>query len=389
MPPTGSHISSAADRGAPRCLRIAHLCAGTLYGGVETFLETWVDHERGAGLESRFLIGWEGRHAEMLRTRGAGVEIVGGARLSRPWQILDVRRRIRESLRRDRPDLVVVHSGWTQWVMGPAARSLNLPLVLWIHNELPARSLLHSLARRVIPAGIIANSRFTASTVGPWYAGKPEVIYCPVPASAPGTPEERSRLRRELKTPDDAFVLFQASRLQDWKGHRNGLRALARLKDRTGWVWWIAGGAQRPEEIAYQHGLVQEAESLGIADRLRWLGHRTDVPALLNACDAYLQVNATPEPFGVAFMEALLAARPVVTADAGGVAELVTDGCGARVKPGDAAQLAAVLDRWMTDRELVHRLGAAGPGVAREACDPVRQLERIASVLKRIHTSPA
>jgi glycosyltransferase involved in cell wall biosynthesis len=365
------------------------MCAGNLYGGVETFLETWVDFERSAGLESRFLIGWEGRHAEALRQRGAGVEIVGGARLSRPWQLLGVRRRLRESLRRNRPDLVVVHSGWTQWVMGPAARSLGIPLVLWVHNELPARSLLHSFARRVTPAGIVANSRFTASTVGSWYAQKVEVIYCPVPPPNSGAPGDRKRLRSELKTADDAFVLLQASRLQEWKGHRNALQALARLKDRTDWVWWIAGGAQRPEEIDYQQRLVREAEGLGIADHLRWLGHRADVAGLLNACDAYLQVNATPEPFGVAFMEALLAARPVVTADAGGIAEIVTDACGARVVPGNAPQLAGVLNRWMDDRELVRRLGAGGPLVAREVCDPAQQLVRIARVLKQIQSQAA
>ena len=389
MSSIGSHPSSIPDRGEPRCLRVAHLCAGNLYGGVETLLETWVDYERRAGLESRFLIGWDGRHAEALRQRGAGVEIVGGARLSRPWQLLAVRRRIRESLLRKRPDLGVVHSGWTQWVMGPAARSLRIPLVLWVHNELPARSLLHSFASRVTPAGIVANSRFTASTVGLWYERKPEVIYCPVAPSTPGTPADRSGIRSELKSSADAFVLLQASRLQDWKGHRNALHALARLKERSDWSWWIAGGAQRPEEIAYQQGLEQEAEALGIADRLRWLGHRTDVVALLNACDAYIQVNATPEPFGVAFMESLFAARPVVTADAGGVAEIVTDACGARVVPGDVAQLAAVLMRWMEDRELVRRLGAAGPAIAREACDPSQQLGRIAGVLRRIQTQAA
>ncbi len=388
MVPPGSSLKPDSSDATPHPLRVAHLCAGNLYGGVETFLETWVSQERAAGLESRFLIGWDGRHAEELRKLGAPVELVGGARLSRPWQVLGVRRRIRESLARNRPDVVVVHSGWTQWVMGPPARALGIPLVLWVHNELPSRSLLHQFARRVRPSGILANSQFTANTVPAWYGVQPTVIFCPVAAPAPAPDSSRSQLRSALTTPPDAFVLLQASRLQEWKGHRNGLRALGRLKDRKDWFWWIAGGAQRPEEGAYQASLVREAESLGIADRIRWLGHRTDVARLLDASDAYLQVNVTPEPFGVAFIESLYAARPVVTADAGGIAEVVTSACGVRVVPGDDAQLASVLTQWMSDRPEVQRLGAAGPAVARLSCDPHQQLERIAAELRRIHSLP-
>ena len=383
----GSNLKADPSYATPYPLRVAHLCAGNLYGGVETFLETWVSHERAAGLESRFLIGWDGRHAEQLRKLGAPVELVGGARLSRPWQVLGVRRRIQESLALNRPDVVVVHSGWTQWVMGPPARALGIPLVLWVHNELPSRSVLHQFARRVRPSGILANSQFTANTVPAWYGLQPTVIYCPVAAPAPPPDGCRSHLRSTLTTPADAFVLLQASRLQEWKGHRNGLRALGRLRDRKEWIWWIAGGVQRPEEAAYQASLVREAESLGITDRIRWLGHRTDVAHLLNACDAYLQVNVTPEPFGVSFMESLYAARPVVTADAGGIAEVVTPSCGTRVVAGDDAQLASVLAQWMSDRSKVQTLGAAGPEVARLVCDPQRQIKRIAEELRRIHTT--
>lgn len=386
MAPSGSCLHPDPSPATPPRLRVAHLCAGNLYGGVETFLETWVSCERAAGLKSQFLIGWDGRHAEELRKLGAPVELVGGARLSRPWQVLGVRRRTQEFLARNRPDLVVVHSGWTQWVMGPPARSLGIPLVLWVHNELPSRSLLHQFARRVRPAGILANSQFTANTVPAWYRVQPSVIYYPVAAGVPAPDGSRSHLRSTLTTPADAFVLLQASRLQEWKGHRNGLRALGRLRDRTDWMWWIAGGVQRPEEAAYRASLVREAESLGIADRIRWLGHRSDVAHLLDACDAYLQVNVTPEPFGVSFLESLYAARPVVTAGAGGIAEVVTADCGALVAPGNESQLASVLSQWMSDRPGVQRLGATGPAVAKRACDPHRQIEQIAAELRRIHS---
>lgn len=364
-------------------LKIAHLCAGNLYGGVETFLETFVRHESAAGLESHFVVGWDGRHAEGLRSAGAGVEIVGGARLSRPWQILKVRRRIRECLQRIQPDLVLVHSGWTQWVMGPAAAKLGIPLVLWLHNDLPHHSALHLVARRVRPVGVIANSRFTAASASGWYALKPRVIYLPVPAPHPPLPPgSRSHLRASLGARDGTVVLLQASRLQAWKGHRQVLAALGPLRQRTDWVWWIAGGAQRSEEEEYRQSLIRKAAELGLSGNIRWLGHRDDMPALLGAADVYCQVNETPEPFGLVFLEALHAGLPVVTGDAGGISEVVEDTCGRTVPPGDTGRLTAVLSGLIDQPTLRRSLGSHGPDRAALLCDPDRQMAAIAKCLR-------
>lgn len=380
-----SPITPTAAPGTTAPLRLVHLCAGNLYGGVETFLETFSRHERAAGLASRFLVGWEGRHAFGLRESGAEVELMGGARLSRPWQVLALRRRIRQSLQRDRPDLVVVHSGWTQWVMGPAATSLGIPVVLWFHNDLPTRSLLHQLARRVRPAGYLANSRFTASSVPGWYGVTPPVVYYPVSSPPPVPAEARDEIRHSLMTPPGATVFLQASRLQRWKGHRHLVNAFQRLRDRSDWVWWIAGGAQRDEEAAYRNSLEEMAAGLGLSDRIRWLGHREDIPALLQASDAYVQVNETPEPFGIVFLEALYAGRPVLTGDAGGIAEIVTDACGKRVRAGEDAATAAVLAQWIDEPEQRLRLGKQGPAVARQFCEPKQQMSAIADQLHAIH----
>lgn len=366
-------------------LKVAHLCAGNLYGGVETFLETFVRHERAEGLQSRFLVGWEGRQSERLRALEAEVDLVGGARLSRPWQVLQVRRRIRSLLKKNRPDVALVHSGWTQWVMGPAAVAEGIPLVLWVHNELPPRSLLQQLARRVKPSDWIANSHFTAETIPAWYpSAVPKVIYCPVAAPAPVPVGMRESTRSSLGATAETFVILQASRLQDWKGHRHLLKALSQLKSRTEWVWWIAGGAQRPEEELYKSGLMREADAAGVADRIRWLGHRDDLPLLLDACDVYAQINTTPEPLGLVFIEAMYAGRPVLCANTGGIAEIVDDSCGRRVAPGDSALLSRTLESWMKDPTEPRRLGARGPECARRSCDPEVQMRAIATRLRKV-----
>jgi glycosyltransferase involved in cell wall biosynthesis len=366
-------------------LKVAHLCAGNLYGGVETFLESFVRYGKQARLESWFLVGWEGRQSERLRALAAKVDLVGGARLTRPWQVMQVQRRVRAFLSRCRPDVVVVHSGWTQAVMGPGAVTVGIPMVLWVHNEIPPRSLLHQFARRVKPSGWIANSHFTADTIPAWYpSAVPEVIYYPVPAPGLVRSGTRDLLRAELRASAETLVILQASRLENWKGHRHLLKALSALKTRTDWVWWIAGGVQRPEEERYKSELILEAGAAGIADRICWLGHRNDLPLLLDACDVYAQINTTPEPLGLVFVEAMHAGRPVICANSGGIGEIVDDSFGRRVIPGDSGALTRTLESWMNDRSEPRRLGARGPECARRLFDPEVQMRAIGSKLHKV-----
>jgi glycosyltransferase involved in cell wall biosynthesis len=72
------------------------------------------------------------------------------------------------------------------------------------------------------------------------------------------------------------------------------------------------------------------------------------------------------EGFGVACLEAMAHARPVVATNVGGLRDLVVDGeTGIVVPPRDPAALRAALERLLADRELRHRLGAAGRERAR------------------------
>jgi glycosyltransferase involved in cell wall biosynthesis len=137
----------------------------------------------------------------------------------------------------------------------------------------------------------------------------------------------------------------------------------------TGWLLWVAGGAQRPHEAQYLKELEALATQLGIRARVRFLGQRSDVPRLLRAADIHCQPNLSPEPFGIAFVEALQAGLPVVSTAMGGALEIVDGSCGMLVPP-DPKPLSEAL-RWMVEEpEDRRRLGAAGPTRAAALCDP-------------------
>ena len=172
--------------------------------------------------------------------------------------------------------------------------------------------------------------------------------------------------------------------MEEWKGQAVLLEALGRLRHHTGWTLWMAGGAQRPSEARYLQSLRDAAERLGIADRVRFLGHRTDVPALLNLSDIFCQPNLAPEPFGISLVEAMSAGLPVVTSAAGGALEIVNESCGVLVPAGDAAALAVALERLILDSAERQRLGRAGPSRAAELCDPTAQTRRFGALMKEL-----
>lgn len=116
----------------------------------------------------------------------------------------------------------------------------------------------------------------------------------------------------------------------------------------------IAGdGPQRPE-------LVAQAQTLGIANRVRFLGHLANPVSLLQALDVFV-LPSLWEPFGLAAGEAMSCAIPVVATAVGGLQELiVAEKTGLLVPPGNAPALATAVSRVLDDRSLAASLGQAG-----------------------------
>src|SRR5262249_39516491 len=98
-----------------------------------------------------------------------------------------------------------------------------------------------------------------------------------------GKIEARDFIREELATPSADVVIVQVSRLVEYKGQRLLLEALADLRDVPGWTGWFVGGPQTSAEHRYLAELKSKAAELEIAERVRFVGARADVPRLLAA----------------------------------------------------------------------------------------------------------
>ena len=144
-----------------------------------------------------------------------------------------------------------------------------------------------------------------------------------------------------------------AARIVPAKGHDTALRALARLTDQP-WTLLVAGdhhGDLGPQMQAL-------AQELGIAGRVRFLGLREDVPALMAASDVLLAPSRR-EALSLTLLEASACGLPIVATRVGGIGEVVEEGAsGFLVAPDDPPALAAALAPLLADGALRARCGA-------------------------------
>lgn len=357
-------------------MRVLHVHSGNLFGGVETMMLTQVRHQHLCpSLEFEFALCFDGRFRDELKKMAAPVYDLGAVRLRHPLTVHRARRKFEQLRAREKFDVIVTHSCWTQAVFGPRLKLANVPLVFYLHAP-PNGHWLERTAKRTSPDLIICNSTYSASSASALYANvAAEVIYCPV---SPHVISDsiRDAKRVELETSEDATVVVQVGRMEWWKGFDMHLKALAELNQVPGWVCWIVGGAQHASENKYFDELKTLARQLGIASRVRFLGQRDDVNDLLAAADVFCQPNIGGEPFGITFIEAMYARLPVVTSDIGAAREIVDDTCGVRVSPGDVGSLAQELRRLIQIPELRARLGNGGASRAEQLCDPKTQLNK-------------
>jgi glycosyltransferase involved in cell wall biosynthesis len=156
--------------------------------------------------------------------------------------------------------------------------------------------------------------------------------------------ERGAELRRELGVPKDAPLVGSVGRLSLQKGHRFLLAAAPRVfsafpKMRLA---LCGDGDQEP-------ALRRQAQELGIADRVLFLGHRSDVPAVLAALDV-LAIASTYEGTPLTLFEAMAAGKAIVSTSVDGCREVLESSQGGLlVPPEDPAALSDALLRLLGD----------------------------------------
>jgi len=268
-----------------------------------------------------------------------------------PWRIWRNATALAQLIREARVDIVHARSRAPAWSAWLAAQRTGVHFVTTYHAPYAEQFMLKRRYNAIMAQGeiVIAISHFVAALIQRRHgvpASRIRVIPRGVdPAMfdpARVATDRMARLAKAWRVEDGHPTIMLPGRLTRWKGQTVLIEALAQMTNRAAHVVLVGSDQGRAKFSAELSAL---ATRLGVAERVRMVGHCEDMPAALMLSDVVVNPSIEPEGFGRVVIEAQSMARITIGTDHGGAAETIEHGVtGMRVKPGDAAALAAALD---------------------------------------------
>ncbi|MFH0910884.1 MAG: glycosyltransferase family 4 protein [Planctomycetota bacterium] len=286
------------------------------------------------------------------RAHKAGLPLLEGLRLERgfhPAALWKDASRVRACIRAEGVDLVHTWHSIETWTAALALVGLKAGLVRTRGLVTPVR---RSLANRILH-GRTALVHVTCRRIAEHYrAAGLDLDRVRLVPDGVDTARFRpglvgSAVRAEAGIPPGAPVAVSVGRLEPVKGHRYLLEATALLSRTHPDLCLVAAG-----DGTLREELKAQAAALGIADRVRFLGVRRDIPAVLAAGDVYVLPSVGSEGSSRATLEAMAMAKPVVASAVGMLPDIVREGeTGFLVPPGSPEALAERLGRLLDNPE--------------------------------------
>ena len=324
-----------------------------------------------------------------VREAGFQVETLPLARSVNPWRAIQAAAGLHKMLRRERFDLIHVHTPAAAFVGRFAARFAGVPRIVYtahgfyFHENMPWPKRWLFIVMEWL-AGRLTDTLFTqaeedaaaARRLGLCRTGDvlaigngsdPELFHPSTDA------DSRHQLRAGLGATDAQPVIVMIGRLVTEKGYPELVEAMRPLDAQL----WIVGD-RLPSDHAGEIGdtlriIEQDPE---LSAKIKLLDYRADVPDLLRAGDIFV-LPSHREGMPRAIVEAMLSGLPVVATNIRGSRELVVDGeTGILVPVSAAADLSAALQKLIADSVLRHDMGNAGLLRARERNDEAKVIDR-------------
>lgn len=339
-------------------MRVLHVIEAMHQGGAETLV---VEHVRRAapGIESTVVaLNRGGPSLEAARAAGAEAVLLakGEARLAGLQRLVAL-------MRERRIEVVNGHNPTGAMYATLAARMAGVPVVVRTEHSIhypgrgfrfygPIEALITQMSDRVICVCEASRSSH-AARLG--FAAQRFVTILNGIAEPLIAPRERAATRASLGIAPDARMVLNVGSLTKQKSQDTLLRAFAAMSARVPEaVLCIAGEGKLEPRLRALHA------ELGLGERARFLGPRSDVPDLMEACDLFVLASSR-EGLSITLLEAMRASRAALATAVGGNAEAVADHVTGRIVPvQDVARMAAVLEEMLRDPAQLTAFGEAG-----------------------------
>jgi L-malate glycosyltransferase len=189
---------------------------------------------------------------------------------------------------------------------------------------------------------------------------------------------DRLALRDSVGLPEGAFVVGSVGRVFDWvKRFSDLIRAVSRLLPTHPDLYLLIVGDGEDLD-----SLKSLAESLGVADRVRFTGYQKDVGPWLSVMDLFA-LASEQESFGLVLVEAMFASLPVVATNVGGIPNIVVpEETGLLVPVRDVTALSGAIARLKTDPALRESFGRAGRVRAQHSFSAERYVSEVEALYR-------
>jgi glycosyltransferase involved in cell wall biosynthesis len=341
-------------------LRILHIIHSLAPGGAEAVLIDLAAAAPTANLKLAVMPLVQGVDQRYLHALHALDVPVFGLDLPSRWDPRAVPRSL-TMLKAWRPHIVHSHMQHADVVAALAARRLRVPMVSTLHALHEEPGAVFRAKRLVAAAARLSTAARTISVSDAqrrWYlnafpradARHVVTIHNGVadPRARPTDPAATAELRRLFGVPATAVMVVQIGMLRPGKGHTDLLTAVRMLSEHPAVHVVIIGDGPLRAQV--------EVAARDVADRVRFIGFRHDVPAILDSCDIVVQPSEF-DALPTALIQALAAGKPAVATAVGGIPEIVTADEGVLISPRDPSALAAAIGALAADPQRRTRLG--------------------------------
>ena len=245
-----------------------------------------------------------------------------------------------------------------------AARMAGIPCISH-HHGYAKYTYFDRLFARFVSANIyISNDVAEYHISGGESRAKGKIIHNGVNLSNFIQQDDGLKVRKEFGFTTDQILVGIVARLDWWKGHEFFLEAMAEVvKKKYDTKGLIIGGLAElnyDSSKRYLDKLHHMVNSLGLEEKIVFLGHRNDVPRLISSLDVVVHASSTPEPFGLTVIEGMAAGKPVVATSAGGVLDIIEDGVNGLLVPcKDSKAMATAILQILSNRDKAKKMGLA------------------------------
>lgn len=340
-------------------IRVLWLAKGLGPGGMERLL---VNHAKRGDRErfqysAAYLVERPNSVVQELEALGVACTNLDGAEARDPRWIGGLRDLVRD----ERIDVVHTHSPMPAAMSRPVLRAMgrNRPrLVYTEHNNWGRHNRMTRVTNGVtypLDDAQFAVSADTKASITSFLSKRVEVLQHGIDVETVAAHSaDRDAVRSALGIAKGEVVIINPAHLRSEKAQEILLAAASMVvREHPNAVFLSVGHGPR------EHDLKQLHSELGLGDRFRFLGFRSDVLSLLAASDIFC-LSSRHEGLPVSFMEATALGLPTVTTAAGGLVDYVVPGTtGVMMQPDDVDGLALALSSLIADDSKRFEMGRA------------------------------